>query len=1077
LSPAFTYTLPPQGVASIPDRIAFAWQSPEQRFEWLHVTRRRFFRNLCNMPGELFGWAITTQERGKKPLLPDLSGGKSYKNAGQWIDSSLVTGMLFKQVLDVGAKFGLAAFVNAAVTGYNRDRDYQELIGASGALRQLAAYTVQQDPDLREWAQALAARDDGALLRLSRHAEQASQVFMQFCQGSLLPTQENLARLQDELEAIAALCDRKAGVVSAPAHAARMIQHPALGTMQQHAPQAASAVLYPQSGRPSDAIGEVLRAKRLQDSRQAALYLAALSGLVADGAIEISSDVFVPKEEQFFSAQDAKRVAKCLRESAVLRQSDPQAKEIIKLANSLKTALPGKEQQLESMLAYADVHFAEIDRNLLLTDQPSALSAPQTFASVIAGKSGSHKIPRGEYYKPRNIGLDYVVRDEARHEMLKLYSRSLPTCLYQAPINLVERLILPNANGKWEFNPRIVGSEMKAAAWQALYNPLAQSYGGVATYEMTRLGLHQAAEIGKRMDAFMAAAVTTMEKADPDFAAALQGLSSRSFFQQQIDAHREMLSKPATDRNESDYEAIGMMMRNLAENARKAQKEACKLLTGREDTITLREKVGSLFSSGAKTTGDALMVITLMRFLEQTARGQILSYEFVDPDGMVLDKDSLKQVSHAMLAAAEQQGLAISGESLADGTKIGAKEGIAAGLMVRKQADGHYAPAGKAELIEYANAAVNAMTQQQSRLVQKFFTAAKGKLSETMLRDLEQAMLQQFSPTASPLIASQPSVTPALAPVSRKHPQPRIGWSHISSYVTRPEAMHEMRLLCNRHLAIALFGFPVKIATNILRGDFKKISTAFGKWSLASTAFATVANTLSPSYGAVAMKEAVSVGNITLKQDAEQAGKELQQTLTQLGNSQPGMRERLIASLGVNPLLTQKEAIECLAVKGEVDAALNQTATALIDHTLTALSGKAENLLPQKIGHPNELFTHVLELPKGNPAYAALKLAALSALVDHEQRYIDVLRFEGSSARLIDNKGLRHIVNAVRDRFYTEGEKLASASAEYLTAIADDLADKALPCIALAKKHKTDAPSASERMMRQMTATLSQGLR
>lgn len=1070
-------------LTSIPERLSYAWHAPEQRFEWLHLTRRRFFRNLCNMPGELVGWAITTKERGKKPLFPDMSGNTSYHTPGQAIDSSLFTGMLFKQALDIGAKFGLSAFVKTAVAGYNRDTEYHQLLNTSSQLRQLAAYMVQSDPALDQWATELVARDASPLLRLSQQTDEASRILMEFSEGKLLPTDENIDALKTQLTAISTLCDQQAGVLSPTKAQGMVAEHPAQALAAKHLPEMAAGMHYAHAPRPSDHIREALQAEKLLTGKQAVTYLAVLSGLVLDGARDISSELFTPKEENYFTAQEAHLVTKALKEFAATHAlKHPSPQEVLQLANHLKASLRAAEQRITPMLAYADLHFAEIDQQFKPLRVAPTMPNPTTRAVQSRLTETTQQLD-AQYYAPRHVGLDYVVRDETKHEMFKLYSRSLPAYLFQAPINLIERLLLPNAKGKWEFNKRIVGSELKAASWLALYNPAAESFGGVGTFEATRLDLHRAVEAGKRLDAFMTAAVHTTQAADPAFASALRALGSNQSYQALVDAHRDILTKPAATRTAEDYAAIGQLMRDLAAQAETARHQCQTLLIGSGEEASLKQHLSTVFAQGAKTTADALLVMALARFLEHAAEGQILSYEYVDPETMVLDKRALSRLSAEVLAAAQRSGFAIAGELASENgrvQRVGEAEKLAPGTLVRMDKDGHFRVATQSEFVGFANIVIAAMGADKGAAIQKFLLGTQGKMSDAALREVERNVLEQFQPTHTPPTDTSATAgveTVPLQPVHKKHPEHKVSWRESLRYVLRPEAVHEMHQLRDRYLSVALFGFPVKIITNILRGDFDKISTAFGKWSLASTAFSAVANTFAPSYGAVALKEATSVGNIALKQDCISAADHLQAAIRRLGESDPAMKTRLIASLGVNPLLAERTTIERLALSGDSEEALNHVATAFIDHTATALAGKPQAIFPEGTQKPGEIFAAILALPRGNPAYAALKLATLEALIRHEHRYIDMLRFEGKAARLLQNAPLKTMVGAIEDRFYTEGESLKTAPPETITAIADELAALALP---IAQSMQTLKPSeyqpGSDRIKKSIASAVATGL-
>lgn len=1134
-------------LGAVPAGVHHAWSDPEEQFEWNIMTRRRTFRNLCTLPGEFYSWAITNSAKGKKPLFPDLT--TDYANPGKFIDSSLFTGIIFKQALDIGAKFGLSSFARTATLGYQRSERFRELLGGADELLALAQTAALVDPAAAEQAAALNHTESSPLHSLYAHSQRAGHVLAQFAQGTLPVTAENLALLEQSLESMAQICDAKSGLQRSRAgeKLAASLDQPAGEAMIAHQPQSVMPALYEAHNipRPSEPVRKVLSAAKLTSPQDAARYLATLSAVISDAAFELETDIYRPRDQLFITASQARDMATTvsrlmsrhqlqlnhgpqgaplradLPAHAMLKATPhgfdlPAAADILALANETKAQLAPLNPLLDRMLAFADAHYAKVNGLLahgtLSFDKPTA-PAPTALArttptTTIAPASlrQSAAMPQS-YYANESPGLSFVVREQARHEMWKLYGRSLPTYLYQAPINLIERLILPNTKGKWEFNSKIVASETKAAGWMAFYYPLAESFGGVATYEATRLGLHETVQQAKQMDNFLAGAVAAAQAADPAFAQGLEALRSKDDLAGITRRYHDVLSKPAAQWTEAESQRAAGYFHDLAQAAKDMALPALQLLAPHATSLDdVKNHCHDILMQGARSVPDAMQLFTLLRFVQEVADDQILSLEYVDPKEQVVTTESLKRITSHVMQLMQKQGFALVGQPFVeDGHQYRVACGeLPAGTLVQRNSYGSFNPLSPQDIVGFANQVGNYLRSPEGVDIPKLFALSKGQLSDQYVPRLEQELLHHATLPALPK-GALPQAEPAAQPVApaslhdaiRKKPAQHAYWQEFKQHVTRPEAVDEMSKLRDRYLFVSLFGFPVKIATNILRGDFDKIGTAFGKWSLASTGFAAVANTLAPSYGAVAMREIASMPGQLLISDAGDAGAILTAAIGSAGVVDAQIKSRFAASSGINPLLGNtalNHALEAAAPilckpddarsaadQQTLEAFVQQQGDALLGTTLAALHGSARQA--------SSNLTETLSRPARTVEEAVERLAWVQALVQVESRSVNVLRYEGVSHRIIDDKGLATLVHHINNRAYTEGfspQRDAAAGhsilakhertidAPTLIAFANDVS--AVAHQVLSEKLKTRSPLVQQELTQRLTDARQQAM-
>ncbi len=1068
-------------LGAVPAGLHHAWTDPEEQFEWNIMTRRRSFRNLCTMPGEFYSWAITNAAKGKKPLFPDLN--TSYANPGKFIDSSLFTGIIFKQALDIGAKFGLSSFVRTASLGFVRSERYRELLASADELLALAHSTTLVDPQTMQSVRQFEQNQASPLHTLYAQSQKACDVMARFARGTLPVTAENMRILHDTLESMAQICDAKADLrehTSEGKQMAASLAHPAGQAILSRAPEQVVHALYAAHNvtQPSQPVRELLQAPKLTRAEDAARYLATLSALVSDAAFEVESDIYRPREQTYLTAAQARQIASTMsglfnrHQLQLNRKADgsplradlptgimlkataqgfelPTPADILSVANAAKVQLIILNPVINRMLAYADAHYAQINGLLAhgtLHIEQNAAPAPKaitaTPSTTIAPQSlRNNAAMPASYYASDSPGLSFILRDQARHEMWKLYGRSLPTYIYQAPINLIERLILPNTKGTWEFNSTIVKNEVKAAGWMAFYYPLAESFAGVSGYEATRLGLHATVQKAKQMDAFLAGAFDAAQAADPAFARTLESLKQQDVLSNLTAQYQDVLSKPASELNADETKRLAAYFRELAGTTQSMAQPAYQLLAPHAKTLDdFKAHCHNVLAEGAKTVPDAMQLFTLLRFIQEIADEQILSLEYTDPRNEVLTKESLNRVTGHMMQLIQQNGLALTGHHFTEKGKTHEVicKGQSAGTLVKRTPDGQFAPLSGDEIIDFANQLAAFLRSPQGLDIPTLFAVTKGHLSDQYIPRLEHELLHHATLPALPALTTQPkdaaeqTITPAtLHPTLKQKPNQHSYWQEFKQHLSRPEAVDEMTKLRDRYLYVSLFGFPVKIATNILRGDFNKMGAAFSPMSLASTSFAAVANTLAPSYGAVAMREITTLPGQLLISDAREASHLLSAAIGSAGALNPQMKQRFAAASGVNPLLGNESLSHAMehitplllkdpATRSEAEnTALSAFAQhhgeALISTTLAALTG------PKSANGINTDMHTALAQPAHSVEEAVQLLAWVNALVSVESQSVNVLRYEGISSRLMDDDGLRSLVSHINNRSYTEG--------------------------------------------------------
>lgn len=1094
---------PKSVLEQIPDSLHFAWSDPEQRFEWNTMTRRRVFRNLCNYPVAMGEWKLRDPS---KPLFPSLSGdGKSPDTLVGHLQSNVFTGLLFKNALDAGVKFGLASFVKTATLGYHQNDQWRRLIACGDELLALSHTARLSDPSAQAQASLYAASAETPLRRLYEYSQEAGMALARFASGDLVMTDDNIRTLRATLESMALLCEQKAGIPAAQAaavtasspHAVRRIEEVARDVQTEagrltlaHAPEALMPRVYAAHGRPrpSDHIRAVLTSATLATPAQAELFLSTLSALVTDGAFELETEEFRPKEGPSLNASESMKIAKVIEGTLNRRQiqlnRDAQgnalirdlptdimikvagrpallaAEEVTALANEVKAQLGFLGPRIDRMLAYADMHYADIDgllgQGVMRTDrlarherQRTAMAQPLAAVQNVPTAAPVAAMP-SDYYKTKSPGLDYVMRDQARHEMWKLYGRSLPTYLWQVPVNLAQRMILKKGD-KFLENAKVVG-------YQAAVYPVSESFAGVAAFEASRLGTYATVNHSRRMDEFLAAAVNTARNADPAFQAEWEAVHASDIMQKLAARYESVLTKPEAQRTAEDYAQLAKYFHESAAQVNALHAKAYAMVSGgRGDFDGFKEHTLKVLSEGAKTTPDALKVLSLVRFIREVADEQILSMEFVDPTEVVADRAHLDAIANHALKMAERHGFAVSGQAFAqDGAMrlARARDGRdKPGELLVRTADGGFRLATKDELIAYANELVAFLRSKDGLDVPRLFDVTVGRLSDSYMHRLEDEIMQSARlPGAAPKASQQiPSAIIEAAPLHplKTRPFQLSPVKGVMEHIFRPEAMHEMAKLRDRQFFVSLFGFPVKLVENLLsEKGFETFRKAFTGSSLLSTAFKAVADTLTASYGSVAARELALLPHQHLLATSQEASDVLRSAIGAAGRAAPDMRERFIAATGLHPLLGRPEVsgelkrmADVLALppekRGEEERTMLQHSAAhvghaLIEGTLTALTGPHAKALPAMRTSTREQLITMLEKPAQDMPQAVMLLAAVDALVSVESQAIGVLRYQGVSHRMLGNKPLDTLVNYIADRAYSEGfHRLGAETADH----------------------------------------------
>ena len=885
--------------------------------------------------------------------------------------------------------------------------------------------------------------------------------------------------------------------------------------------------------RPSGHIRQVLEAPQLTDGLQAQRYLATLSAIVTDGAFDIASEIYHPKDDTFLDLKDTKKIINAV-EAAMNRHHlqlnrdrggmplvaslptdvmirveqktyrPATAEEILSVANEVKANTKFLNSRLDRMLAYADAHYAAIDGMLvdgkLHVDQqtnktpglPQPRMQPPAPAST-AEETATNPLPNS-YYAAQKPGLAYAVREQSRHEMFKLYGRSLPSYLWQMPINLAQRMILKKGQNFWD--------NTKITAYQAAVYPVSESFAGVGAYEATRLNRYGTVTKSEKMGGFLDAAIHTIQETDPGLRSQREKIRQSVLFEEITQRYRDVLTIPPEKRTAKEYRLLAGYFRELHQATESLYRDAYRTMAGTHSEQGFKTHMQDLLTQGAKTPADALSVLSLLHAIRQTADQQILSMEYVDPNDVIVEQDALDRIASHALTLAKQHGLAVEGEFFVENgmryTVHSNDPSVQSGQLLTRAADGSFHIADGNTLLAYTNALLSYIRSNEGIKLQRLTDITQGHLSSQYMDKLEQTLMRSMPLPQLPGLQQmelvrdgETNITQAqslLHATLKRAPSRHDYLSALKDHVLRPEALHEMEKLRDRNGMVALFGFPVKQVENLLSEQgFETIRKAFTGSSLQSTAFKAVADTLASSYGAVCAREVTSFNRKLLKDDATQASKLLQGTISSLGQSDPSMKDRFTSTTGLNPLmhdtLLAQEACAAASIltlppasrSTEQQAVLEQFTRnhgkQLVDSTVLALTGKKSGAGLIQANSDEAALQHLPGQSADSPSEAVMLLASVDALITTESDTLDILRYEGQEQQIIGKEALKELVQHVRDRFYTEGIETRSIdqnqedailvektsgqpiAGDTLIALANDVAAKALQV--MQKKQKS----------------------
>lgn len=1095
-------------VSSIPERLCYALQDSEQRFEWNHVGRRRAFRNLAGFPFSMIEWHKTSANRidkkTKEPLgpLPWAPGIKDGKLVNARIKENIFFGLMLKNALDTALKFGLSTFVKSMTVGYNQNSDFRFITHTSGDLLTLAFAASEADEQTVEYFNSIKAAHDSPMHDLLTNAADANTLMMRFVSGELPPTSENLSKLGRYLGAMSHLCELHAGLPPPPSSIQPASEEDLRRLQQNLSTQAAQSLMHQapeqiisqiydahRKLRPSEPLRYALTAKKITTAKEAALYFATLSALVTDGAIGISSEIYRPQDELFLTPKEALKTCEVVQR--VMDRADhrwPDGETLIQMANDTKRQLWFLMPKLDRMMAFADLHYADIEG--LLTDKTQQPVENQlAHITEEAGRWTKHiqtapetpkakKLPKSErfadsYYEPDIKPFALSQRPQARHEMWKLFGRGIPNYILQMPINYFAR--------------RIVGDK-KTAAWVTWYQlatmPVSESFIGVTAYEEMRKPVHNAVAYGARMSEFLTAALATADNLDPEFRNSYREVTSHDGYRQLTARYESVLTKPPHELTPDDHRLLAQYFSELAVLSGDMGNHIYRWLTGNRAAgfDTFKQHTTDIIMKGATTLSDAMVALSLIRFMRDVADDQVLSLEYVDPKEMVLDARALQKLAEEALDVAQKHGLALAGTMITskDGKQfmVGA-EGVEPGqLVVWEEKAGRFRAAGKEDILAYVNDMLEEI--RGKLLVEKWLEVTQGSLSERYLRTLEESLLGDL--TLPPL----PTVVPASSPNGRNStiaylpPEKLVtetakaSWpKRMKEHFFRPELMHEIRQLRNRQAFVSLFSQPVKMLESVLRGDVTKF---WDERAWKSAAFNGIAITFATSYGSLILREMTTFKG----QEARDAARDASATLTNIIRAslaaQPDLVARLRSATGLNPELATVDpslALEHAAAilskpaserSKEEQFYVERFAEIQVAPVIAGALGSLQAAIPQETRGMSSVLMALLTQKVERPEQAVIVLALADAVLEDSREHFNVIRFQNEKDTLLNVRQTIELASVINDTARRRNLTPESMTGEQLVAYAGEIQKTLLAELSASQSARIDVPR-----MEQMT--------
>lgn len=1022
--------------AELRDRLQFATTDHEQRFETQLVGGRALYTQILTYPSTIIQNAI---------LRPDLAKAKKDAGKSSWFNGAAAYNFADKWLFQgVGGQV-----VRSVSTGYAKHEHYLNARNAADRLVDLASTVEAQDTSPALSQQILAGKQS-VLGELFSHSQEAGQLLEQFISGKLPITPTNLTRLNTTFAALAELSHNRAEMLDAYS---ALAQSPA-----------------PAEGhRPADYIREVVGKPQLETLRDAQIFLGFTASLLADSALPFSSEIYVPQDEVFLSQEQNKALAKAI--STRLDQlglgkdgGAPQADSILSFANELHSELmQAKGVDIHRLLDFADKRFNDIENNLAhqsAAEQTRVQLAPQIQAAskgerIIANERHSLHVDGLGRNVGRVIGAEakFLTRSHMGTEIKKLYGRLLANQIMAFPVNVLEEVLrnffktsqdgqpkagfdamLDKARGRpTEMTQLFDGNAFKnnllANGYRMVMQPLIGAQGTVLLQEGSRLGAALAVDTSKRTSPLLAAAIRSGQQHVPQVAQRLETagglhpalttlLRQPEYTQRILPLLQGDAAKPL---QADDYRLLAQFFEDMGKASVSVAEEVLSPFqsgSAPQQIESMDQVVERIFNKPVDNIPDAMIALAFAESFIQNSRDKIEMIEYVDPDGVMLKPDALKELSYFIEDEATRLGLKTTGE---------------AGQSLLQQ---NGQPASKEAIVSLAESVMQKLNDCVS--LPLLLGSMKGSLREDIVHGMEEKLFDgtAFETGASaPAIAAPASADAALTtPWAEKVQRPKYNaLTNINARWKHPEVAHERQKLFDRLGGSKLIGATSTVIYKSLQHGTKTLD----RGNLVVAAWTYFAHPSIYGKGIVQIREAgeeILFHKRSTLNDANHAVDLAGAAIHAAGLADPALQTRLDAFSSSNLHLDTLEAeaqyhdIARLASKPRAERSPqdDQVMEAYYQQSGDKLLQVAGGLLSSLGGDARkETFGEAVERVTSQPVStlpdAVIGLSFLASVIHQNAHYLDKMTYTDPQDITLDKKALQTLGGYMADQSYAAG--------------------------------------------------------
>ena len=1054
-------------------RLNFPFKEPEQWWEIWHNTERSLAAQFAKIPVNAVAMQLL-----KEPYLAD-GFTKNVKKSFLYAT--------YEYLENVFLRTTGAQTIRSWASLYGKDKKFQQCIHAGELLSGLTASAAYHDKGSMPLVEELQRGLTSPVHDFVFNSQDANQMMSDFVTGEMEVTPTNLRQFEQHLQALSELSAQPIA-------------------MAQEMRSNSSNEITPHT-RPSDYIREVLQAKQLDNPRQMQILFSLIPPLITHGALALSHVEYVPQEKRFLSVEQSIKLSKAVETTLSSNHyeynHDIQGNPIIEGVPSgaiVKKTSNGYEvlseqellgfgnrllhqtkeiagQDISRVLTYADEHFEAVEQQLLnavYTDKPKAVTLENTSSLVSpdltrpwkeTGKPAPHSHQTHRWKSYLGAAFNYAGRPEAQHEKKKLLRRKIPIQLSYMPVTIIKDMLkLTNANptligkalrGEKFTNPYDSDKEsqynwnrhLKKEAWGLAMNPLAGSHGLVSVKEFASTGKKLTGDAIVNLNKHLSVAVKSGLTMDDTI--------QKSLEQSRLAIHQKQLSVPPALKAKvehvqqkdprtyvrEDYNILQQYFQTLSQ-AVNQQSEALLSPYKNDQADTLPNIINRNILQPVADLPSALTTLSFIQSILEKEQKNIDSLEFVDPKKNLIPVKSFRTIADTMQNQLTAAGIAIVGENYQG--IICKPLGFKNGSMVQFNHNSDSYEAVKPEtIIRLANVISQKFKQEIGSNIER---VAQGNIDKTHYAFVEQALF-----TSPKEIKSSTGLT-SFSGAERWNASDKLKYERSSfekmkaawKYATRPEAIHEAKLLWSRTTFARVSGIPVTLWQNIRKGflpykegkqipEWKKNASItdiiqkpggfISKGSLLSELWISIAYPIGEFVSTIG-REMTRYKVADTIADSDHASDSLDELLHKAPTLSKDWESEYLEQTGKSAALEKAAAQESFKMIPRIamkPAHLRVEHENLLMQQYIQQAGNVALASASKLmngsNHKNQNKGSLLEQPATNLVQAHEALASIKSIMDASRQHLGVLRFVDPSKIMIDRKGLAELSETIEAQY------------------------------------------------------------